>query len=111
MHDAVSHDDLSGGEVVFTWDGAGGSSATHRGVIEVLEPPQRLVFRWQSEPAVEQTTRVEFTLEPHPQGTRLRLVESGFSRLPPDWRGGLHARNRRGWQRALGQLARHLGGQ
>ena len=99
-----------GGEVVFTWDSSTGPPRTHRGVIEVVEPPKRLAFRWQSDPAIAATTRVEFTLEPHPQGTRLRLVESGFASLPPDLRGGLHERNTRGWQRGLGQLADYLAG-
>jgi hypothetical protein len=53
-------------------------------------------------------TRVEFTLEPHPEGTRLRLVESGFASLPPEARGGCHQRNTRGWQRELGELAQYV---
>ena len=99
-----------GGEVSFVWDGTDGQRFTSRGIVEVVEPPHRLVFRWQSEPTVEATTRVEFTLQPHPQGTRLRVVESGFSTLPPGWRGPLHERNDRGWPRALGQLADYLAG-
>jgi uncharacterized protein YndB with AHSA1/START domain len=97
-----------GGEVIFTWDGSTGPRGTNRGVIEAVEPPNRFAFRWQSSPDTEQMTRVEFTLEPHPEGTRLRLVESGFASLPPELRGGCHESNTRGWQRELGELAQYL---
>ncbi|HEY7034752.1 MAG TPA: SRPBCC domain-containing protein [Thermomicrobiales bacterium] len=97
-----------GGEVVFTWEGPTGPPHTNRGVIETIEPPHRFAFRWQSNPDLLPMTRVEFTLEPHPEGTRLRLVESGFASLPPELRGGSHERNTRGWQRLLGALAQYL---
>jgi uncharacterized protein YndB with AHSA1/START domain len=97
-----------GGEVVFTWDGTRGPSGSNRGVIEAVEPPNRFAFRWQSSSDTEQMTRVEFTLEPHPEGTRLRLVESGFASLPPALRGGCHEGNTSGWERELGELAQYL---
>jgi uncharacterized protein YndB with AHSA1/START domain len=97
-----------GGEVVFTWDGATGPRSTNRGVIETVEPLHRLAFRWQSSRDTVQMTRVEFTLEPHPEGTRLRLVESGFASLPPELRRRGHESNTHGWQRELGDLAQYL---
>jgi uncharacterized protein YndB with AHSA1/START domain len=97
-----------GGEVIFIWDGSTGPPGTNRGVIEAVEPPNRFAFRWRSSPDTVQMTRVEFTLEPHPEGTRLRLVESGFASLPPELRGGSHEGNTRGWQRELGELAQYL---
>jgi uncharacterized protein YndB with AHSA1/START domain len=97
-----------GGEVIFTWDGSTGPRATNRGVVEVVEPPNRFVFRWQPSPDVEPMTRVEFTLEPHPEGTRLRVVESGFARLPPEARGHCHQSHTQGWQREFGELAQYL---
>jgi uncharacterized protein YndB with AHSA1/START domain len=97
-----------GGEVIFTWDSSTGPHGANRGVIEVVERPNRFAFRWQSSPDTEQMTRVEFTLEPHPEGTRLRLVESGFASLPPELRGDCHESNTRGWQRELGELAQYL---
>lgn len=97
-----------GGEVIFTWDGSTGPSGINRGVIEVVEPPKRFAFRWQSSSDTVQMTRVEFTLEPHTDGTRLRLVESGFASLPPELRGGCHESNTRGWQHELGELAQYL---
>ena len=97
-----------GGEISFTWDGSTRPRGTNRGVIEVVEPPNRFAFRWQSSAENVPMTRVEFRLEPHPEGTRLRLVESGFASLPPDLRGDSHASHRDGWQRELGELAQHL---
>jgi uncharacterized protein YndB with AHSA1/START domain len=97
-----------GGEVIFTWDGSTGLPGTNRGVIEAVDPPNRFAFRWQSSPDTVQMTRVEFMLEPHPEGTRLRLVESGFASLPPELRGRSHEGNTIGWQRELGELAQYL---
>ena len=97
-----------GGEVIFRWNGSTGPRGTNRGVIEAVEPPNRFAFRWQSSPDTAQMTRVEFTLDPHPEGTRLRLVESGFASLPSELRGGCHESNTRGWQRELGELAQYL---
>jgi uncharacterized protein YndB with AHSA1/START domain len=105
---AATIDLRPGGEVIFTWDGSTGPSGTGRGVIETVEPPKRFVFRWQSVADNVPMTRVEFTLEPHPDGTRLRLVESGFASLPPELRGRAHGDNTEGWQRELGELAQYL---
>jgi uncharacterized protein YndB with AHSA1/START domain len=98
-----------GGAVIFTWDGSTGPGGTNRGVIETVDPPNRLAFRWQSSPDTVQMTRVEFTLEPHPEGTHLRMVESGFANLPPELRRGCHQSNVVGWHRELGELAQYLG--
>ena len=51
-------------------------------------------------------TRVEFTLEPHNEGTRLFVVESGFASLPPALR--TRESHVEGWQRELGELAQYL---
>jgi uncharacterized protein YndB with AHSA1/START domain len=97
-----------GGEVIFSWDGSTGPRGTSRGVIDTVEPPTRLAFRWQSSAAHVPMTRVEFTLEPHPDGTRLRLIESGFASLPPELRERAHGDHAEGWQRELGELAEYL---
>jgi uncharacterized protein YndB with AHSA1/START domain len=97
-----------GGEVVFTWDGSTGPTGTTRGVIEAVEPTRRFAFRWQVNLSGEAPmTLVEFTLEPHPTGTRLHVVESGFASVPP----GLRRRQAHveGWQRELDELAAYLG--
>jgi uncharacterized protein YndB with AHSA1/START domain len=95
-----------GGSVTFTWDVPGSSAAAHhnRGVIEVVDPPRRFAFRWHSGPEDQPMTLVDFTLEAHPQGTRLRLVESGFASVPPDQRQG----NEAGWRRELDDLAAYV---
>lgn len=60
------------------WDGT-----IHCQVIEA-DAPQRLVFRWQGGHPANQgygaplDTQVAFTLTPEGEGTRLRLVHSGF---------------------------------
>jgi uncharacterized protein YndB with AHSA1/START domain len=92
-----------GGAVLFEWDKPD-VHGTNRGVIDVVEPPRRFAWRWRCGPDGEPMTRVEFTLEPHPAGTRLRVVESGFSRLPPERR----AANTGGWQRELSDLQTYL---
>ena len=94
-----------GGSVIFTWDEPGGAAAHHnRGVIEVLDPERRFAFRWHSGPEDQPMTLVDFTLEAHAQGTRLRLVESGFASVPPDQR----QRNQAGWQRELDDLVAYV---
>jgi uncharacterized protein YndB with AHSA1/START domain len=95
-----------GGEVIFTWDGSTGPRGDSRGVIETVEPSRRLVFRWEATVGRVPMTRVEFTLEPHAEGTRLRVVESGFASLPPELR--VRESHVEGWQRELGELADYL---
>ena len=57
--------------------------------VEAIEPETRFAFRWHphevdrpTDPE-EPTTLVEFFLDEIDGGTRLRVVESGFDRLPP----------------------------
>jgi uncharacterized protein YndB with AHSA1/START domain len=96
-----------GGEIVFSWDGSTGPRGTSRGVIEAVEPTHRFAFRWQANLSGEAPmTRVEFTLEPHPEGTRLLVVESGFASLPPELR--TRESHVEGWQRELSELAAYL---
>jgi uncharacterized protein YndB with AHSA1/START domain len=96
-----------GGEVVFSWDGSTGPHGTSRGVIEAVEPTRRFAFRWQSNlSGGAPMTLVEFTLEPHPTGTRLLLVESGFASVPPELR--TRESHAEGWQRELAELAAYL---
>ena len=53
-------------------------------------------------------TYVEFTLEPSGGGTRLTVVESGFSKLPADAHREAFDGNTKGWASELGELARYL---
>ncbi|MFD7866403.1 SRPBCC domain-containing protein [Streptomyces sp. NPDC057682] len=54
--------------------------------VERVEPPTYLAYRWTSafpgeELREDNSTLVEFTLTPEGDGTRLRVVESGFATL------------------------------
>ena len=55
---------------------------------------------------------MEFTLEPDGDGTRLRVVESGFSSLATseDQRTKNHASNTGGWRDELDELRRYAAG-
>jgi uncharacterized protein YndB with AHSA1/START domain len=94
-----------GGQLVFTWDRSSGPH-TSRGVVEAVEPTRRFAFRWQANPGEAPMTLVEFTLEPHVDGTRLRVVESGFASLPEQLR--TRDGHIEGWQLELGELADYL---
>lgn len=88
-----------GGAAVFGWDEYGDGAA----LVERVEPPHVFAFRWMREHGVPFDpaggwTRVEFTLSPDGAGTRLRLVESGFTDA------GHVAENSGGWDAELADL-------
>jgi uncharacterized protein YndB with AHSA1/START domain len=56
----------------------------------------------------EPPTLVEFTLEKTATGTRLRIVESGFDKLPSKRRDEAFRMNERGWSSQLGNIAQHV---
>ena len=93
----------AGGEGSFTWEELG---VTTRVVIVAVEPPARFAYRWEPGGANKggPTTLVEFRLEEIPRGTRLTLVESGFSQLGIESRQG----NEYGWDSELGELRAFL---
>lgn len=93
----------AGGEGSFTWEDHG---VTTRVTIEEVEPPVRFAYRWEPGGANEggPTTLVEFRLEEVPGGTRLTLVESGFSQFGAQSRQG----NEFGWDSELGDLRAFL---
>ena len=79
----VRIDARPGGDAVFRWeDGA------RRAVIEEVEAPRRLSFRWSEADGEGQVgrvghSRVELTLDEVPGGTRLRVVETGIGETLP----------------------------
>ena len=83
--DAGAEIDLQpGGELVVRWTEHGVS----RGRVVAVDPPTGFSYRWApfkdpggDEPVEGNSTLVEFTLAPEDDGTRLRVVESGFDRL------------------------------
>jgi uncharacterized protein YndB with AHSA1/START domain len=109
--DAGAEIDLRpGGELLCRWQQHGSVKA----VIEIVEPDRRFRFRWAGplgeEPVEGNTTTVEFTLTPTPEGTRLRVVESGFASLqvPPAVQQRYRDENVVGWRDELDELRRHL---
>lgn len=84
-------------------------------VIERVEPPNLLSYRWHPyaiDPAMdyaaEQPTLVTFTLRDAPgNATLLTVVESGFDKVPPHRRLEAFRMNSRGWEAQLGNVARH----
>ncbi len=83
--------------------------------IEKVDPPRYFSYHWASaypgeEATGENSTLVEFTLTPEGDGTRLRLVESGFASLAiPQHRKATasYESHASGWIDVLGGLRRH----
>jgi uncharacterized protein YndB with AHSA1/START domain len=108
--DAGAEVDLRpGGAMVLRWDAHG----TSRARIVDVEPHTRFSYRWApfkdpagEEPAEGNSTLVEFTLHPEADGTRLRVIESGFASLDTtdEQRVANHAGNTRGWELETGEL-------
>ncbi|MBK1784385.1 SRPBCC domain-containing protein [Prauserella sp. ASG 168] len=76
-----------------------------------VEPQRYLAYRWanrfpSSEPGQDNSTLVEFTLVPEGDGTRLRMVESGFATLSLPGKELLTAADDNGesWDTVLGEL-------
>jgi uncharacterized protein YndB with AHSA1/START domain len=99
-----------GGKAVLTWEEHG----SFPGRVEKVEPPRFISFRWArpagAEPTEGNSTLVEFTLSAEGGGTRLHVVESGFSQLEgtdeekAEYREG----NIQGWDQELGELREYV---
>jgi uncharacterized protein YndB with AHSA1/START domain len=95
-----------GGAMLLTWHGHG----TYQARVETVEPPHTFAFRWvlreDIEPVPGSSTLVVMTLTPEGAGTRLRVIESGFSDLawPEDERVGYAGENAQGWIVELDEL-------
>src|ERR1700737_3234173 len=83
--------------------------------IERMDPESRMSYRWHPyaveagvDYSSEPTTLVEFQLEDVAEGTRLRVVESGFDRIPPVRRAEALRMNDAGWAEELQNIARHV---
>ena len=81
--DSAEVDLRPGGAIVLRWDKYG----TMYGTIEKVDEPNYFSYRWNpgildEKPASDASTLVEFTLTAQGEQTRVRVVESGFSRLP-----------------------------
>jgi uncharacterized protein YndB with AHSA1/START domain len=89
-----------GGRLAVGWEQHG----TGHGVVETVDPPRFFAWRWAYAPGLEpapgNSTLVEFTLTPEGDGTRLRIVETGFAALdlPVDGQRKHHEDNTGGWE-------------
>jgi uncharacterized protein YndB with AHSA1/START domain len=96
-----------GGEVILFWEAHG--SEYWR--VEEVDPPHFVSFRWRrAELQEDNSTLVEFSLIEEGEGTRLRVVESGFGELHgSDEENAKDAEeHRRGWELELGQLQEYI---
>ena len=78
--------------------------------VQSMEPEYRFSFSWPAYDGADETchTLVEFSLEATPTGTLLRVVETGFDKLPSARRLGAFRDNEGGWDIQVGNIATHL---
>ncbi|MER7858239.1 SRPBCC domain-containing protein [Amycolatopsis japonica] len=96
-----------GGDAEMKWDE--GHKAVMR--VERVEEPVVFGFTWNIYGLPEDDPRrtyVEFTLAPNGEGTRLTVVETGFSQLPDDVHQVAFEGNTKGWAAELGELIEYL---
>jgi uncharacterized protein YndB with AHSA1/START domain len=104
--DAAEIDLRPGGDAAFIWEEGG----RFLGRVERVEPPRFFSYRWarpkDTPPAEGNSTLVEFSLIAEGEGTRLRVVESGFATLArsEDEKAQHFADNTQGWNVELGHL-------
>jgi uncharacterized protein YndB with AHSA1/START domain len=96
---------------------------THKGyehmpfeiTIERVEPEKLLSMRWHPNAidpnrdySAEPTTLVVFELTDVPEGTLLKVVESGFDRIPLDRRAEAYRGNERGWAAQMKSIEQYV---
>ena len=84
-------------------------------VVQKMEPERLFSFSWHPyaiDPKTDYTgepqTLVEFTLEKTATGTRLRVVESGFDKVPASRRAEAFRMNDGGWAQQMQNIAQHV---
>lgn len=84
--------------------------------VERMEPERLFSWRWhpyavdpRQDYSQEPTTLVVFELDETPEGTRLRVTESGFDRIPLARRAEAFRMNSGGWEEQVRNIARHVG--
>jgi uncharacterized protein YndB with AHSA1/START domain len=97
-----------GGRLFLRWED---HDHTVHGWVEKVEPPHFLAFRWRNggpgaELPADDSTLVEFSLSAAGEGTRLKVVETGFRELsvPEDEKEEHAEGHRRGWVVELDEL-------
>ena len=95
----------SGNVITMAWEQHGEAD------LEVVreEPPNTFAYRWDANDAGVGDTLVEFTFTPEGDGTRLKVVESGWTKLntTPEHQKELREGNVGGWKHELGDLERY----
>lgn len=82
--------------------------------IVAIEPQRRLAYRWHPYPAEAgadeevPTTLVEFTLAETDDGVLLRIVESGFDKIPAERRAAAFEGNSQGWAKQTELVRKYL---
>ena len=83
--------------------------------VEKLEPERFFSWRWHpnaKDPnrdySQEPTTLVTFELEDAPEGTLLKVTESGFDHIPLDRREEAYRGNTEGWTIQVGNIERYV---
>jgi uncharacterized protein YndB with AHSA1/START domain len=83
--------------------------------VERVDPPRRFSYRWQPlegrtdlEVVDGPSTMVEFTLEETKDGTRLTVVETGFSKLPAPHRQPAYESHDGGWTVQVRRIRVHI---
>lgn len=84
-------------------------------VVQKMEPERLFSFTWhpyaidpKQDYSAEPPTLVEFVLEKTATGTLLRVVESGFDRIPAGRRAEAFRMNEGGWSAQMQNIARHV---
>jgi uncharacterized protein YndB with AHSA1/START domain len=84
--------------------------------VERMEPERLFSWRWhpyavdpQQDYSQEPTTLVVFELEEVAEGTRLKVTESGFDRIPAGRRLEAFRMNSEGWAAQVQNVARYVG--
>lgn len=85
--------------------------------VVTMEPPSLFAFTWhpyavdpEKDYSDEPPTRVEFRLEPTPDGTRLTVTESGFDAIPASRRDKALRMNEGGWEEQVKNVRAHVEG-
>lgn len=83
--------------------------------VKTIEPEKYFAYTWHPfslekdvDYSKEEPTLVEFRLEEIPSGTRLTVVESGFSKLPEGRRAVAFQKHGEGWVMQLENIAEHV---
>lgn len=84
-------------------------------VVEKMEPEHHFSFRWHPfamDPNVdyssEPMTLITFTLEPREGGTLLKVVESGFDKIPASRRAKAFEMDSMGWESQMKRIQKYL---